>query len=251
MEFEKKLLDIFQTRNYDQFKFTAGNRPIKQQAVKGLIESFTKHGWLSANPMMVNKKGEIIDGQQRFEAAKQMKIPVVFAIQGNVKLDATELIADLQIVWRWTASNYAEWFITRGNKDQNLHYNMYVKFKEQYRLPQKITLRLLCGRKHDKTTLAKNFTSGKFRVADYSRAEQMADKLQRIGEYYDGYKRSTFLDAMLKVMRNGNFNYKRFIDKLSYQKDKMVDLAKTMDYLRLIEEIYNFKCKENDIVRLF
>ena len=58
---------VYVTTNYAIFKIIPGNRPLKSAHVKRLKESILKHGYLSA-PIVTNGKGEIMDGQHRFQA---------------------------------------------------------------------------------------------------------------------------------------------------------------------------------------
>ena len=73
----------------------------------------------------------------------------------------------------------------------------------------------------------------------------------RVGKYYDGFKRRSFIYAMLKCFRNPHYCHDNFLKKLSKMSAKLTDQAGTIDYLKVIEGIYNFRIRESSKIRLF
>ncbi|MBC8147318.1 MAG: ParB N-terminal domain-containing protein, partial [Bacteroidetes bacterium] len=76
---------IYKTKNYEKFKFMVGNRPINSAHTAKLIESIK--GKYLFNPIIINEKWEIIDGQHRFEAIKQLNLPLYFFINEGYSYD--------------------------------------------------------------------------------------------------------------------------------------------------------------------
>ena len=72
---------IHQTTDYSMFQTLEGNRNLNKLHLKRLKNSFQKKYLLS--PIIVNEKFEIIDGQHRFEAGKQLGLPINFLIAPN------------------------------------------------------------------------------------------------------------------------------------------------------------------------
>lgn len=62
---EKKVNEVFQTTNYGRFKFRSDNRVVNGGHVNKLIHSMKTHGWERGSYIIVNSKGDIIDGQHR------------------------------------------------------------------------------------------------------------------------------------------------------------------------------------------
>lgn len=67
---------IFETTNYEMFKFLDQNRQPQNRPM--LTDSIKKHGLLM--PIDVNEKMQIIDGQHRFLACKQLGLPVQYRV---------------------------------------------------------------------------------------------------------------------------------------------------------------------------
>jgi len=77
----KSIAKIFYTTDYSKFNTLAGNRQVNIAHVKKLESSFDEEYLIS--PILVNEKFQIIDGQHRFEAAKNLKLPIYYyMIQG-------------------------------------------------------------------------------------------------------------------------------------------------------------------------
>ncbi len=57
-------------------------------------------------------------------------------------------------------------------------------------------------------------------------------------KYYEGYKRRSFVYAMLDLFDNPEYNHQEFIKKLSYQTTKLVDVPRAEDYLQIIDRSF-------------
>ena len=69
---------IMQTTDYDEFTFFHGNRSIDEKRLKVLMESIKTYGLI--NPIVVNQKKEIIDGQHRYQSCRNLSIPVRYNV---------------------------------------------------------------------------------------------------------------------------------------------------------------------------
>lgn len=67
----KQTNEIKRTNNYDMFKRLEGNRFVDPKKVNKLKKSINEVGYIS-NPIIVNEKMEVIDGQHRLEALKEL-----------------------------------------------------------------------------------------------------------------------------------------------------------------------------------
>lgn len=72
---------VFRTKKYSQFKRLDSNRTVKTGRVNKIKQSIEKVGYVQS-PIIVNEKMEVIDGQGRLEALKQLQIPVDYIVVG-------------------------------------------------------------------------------------------------------------------------------------------------------------------------
>jgi len=90
-------------------------------------------------------------------------------------------------------------------------------------------------------TTKKVFEEGTWVGKDFKLAQENADKLKMIKNFYSGYNRGTFASAMLGLFKNNEFNFFDFLNKLKIQPNRLEDCTSVSQYKLLIEDIYNYK----------
>lgn len=109
--------EIYSTYDYNKFRKMVGNRDVEERRVRNIVKSIEKIGWIS-NPIIVNKKMEIIDGQGRLEALKRLGMPVEYHV---VDIDSTTALNDCRVMNSnhkiWTTMDYVKSFAKSGVKD--------------------------------------------------------------------------------------------------------------------------------------
>jgi hypothetical protein len=219
-----------------------GNRDIKKSRVQSHRVSIEKHG--QKQPALINEKMEIIDGQTRYSLAKLLRKPFKYTVQQGLKIDdVTEINNNSN---KWSAQDFATSYANRGNED----YKLYLEFKEKYsRFSHSTILTLLTNSLDRNSKTEDDFRAGTFRIKNWMKATKMADYLLAISEYYAGYNRRSFILAILKVMQTENFCEKRLLRKLNVKSNLVRDFSKTEDYVKALEEVYNWK--ETNRVRFY
>jgi hypothetical protein len=224
---------IQQTTDYI-FKLHPSNRPINDLHVKSLIKSMKENYLFTL--ITVNDKYEICDGQHRYEAIKQLNLPLNFVIiPGYGESEMRRLNSNTS---NWSNDDYLKCFVNQGNED----YIKYQDFKQAYKLNHSDSQKILKWR-HQRSYTAP-FRNGEFKIYDYDKACDFMDKLLMIKPYYAGYKRTHFIHAMMTLSNNKLFNFDEFLLKLKLQPTSLVDCIRTEAYIELIERIYNFKRKD-------
>ena len=120
---EKK---IYTTTNYDIFVFTDWNREISNARVVKMVESITKVGWLP-QPVLVNEKFEVIDGQSRVKALQALGMPVEFCIREGIGRTECQMLNLFQK--NWTTKNYIDSYASEGNENYVWLREMMVRYK--------------------------------------------------------------------------------------------------------------------------
>lgn len=239
---EKQQIVVFHTKDYEKFKHLEGNRNIVKPHLKRLKASMQKKFLFS--PILVNEKHQIIDGQHRLEVCKQLGYPVYYIVKKGYGLDEIQVLnSNLK---NWNVDDYMNGYIELGIED----YNLYKLFRQEFGFDHQSCLSMLMGKdfvRDGGTSVNQEFKNGEFRVLDYKKALQSAEKIKMVGQYYKGNKRRSFVMAMLKCFKNKEYNHSVFMSKISYQSTKLVDCTNEKEYLTLIEEIYNFKSRDKRV----
>lgn len=98
---DKDTYKIMSTYRYDDFRFVEGNRDIDH--ADRIKESMMKSGLL-IQPVLCNEKMEIIEGQNRYTACRELGLPVYYVIQDGIGLDEVKSLNSASK--NWTTKNY-------------------------------------------------------------------------------------------------------------------------------------------------
>ncbi len=242
------------TDEYGRFNHIGANRNVDPRHVKSIKNSIKEHGVL-INPVLVNGNMQIVDGQHRFQACKELKKPVYYLDIGDYGIKEVQALNLSQK--NWTQKDYAESFAEMGAE----HYQTLLDFyKEMEEFTFLSCIRILQGSTSLRNISQKRaneerrasgvsnqkqvFEEGTWEVDDLERAYKWIDYLREVGKYYDGYKRTAFINAMIGLFNKPQFDKHEFLRKLSYQANALNDCSNVGDYVELIEEIYNFKKRD-------
>ena len=100
---------INKTKNYEMFKFREDNRlKIDQSHVNKLINSIQSRNLLDMRPIIVNSDYEILDGQHRLLAAKNLGVEIYYEIEE--KLEHKDIIL-MNVAKSWAVCDYMNYFV--------------------------------------------------------------------------------------------------------------------------------------------
>ena len=238
------------TNDYNMFKRCKGNRQINKLHVKRLKESMSEE--FIPMPIIVNEKNEIIDGQHRFTAAKELGLDIPF-IKVN-KLGKNQIHRLNTNSKNWNGKDYLYDYCEMGMSD----YIVYRDFIEKYGFDWNVTNALLSGKNRMSGKDNVLFIDGLFKVKNLSKAEKRARMLMDFAPFYPcvsvkerGFRRRNFIYAMLDVFDNPDYNHEEFLKKLNRQSAKLYGNSTIEEYLRAVEKIYNSNRPVGQKVRFY
>lgn len=238
---------IQSTTNYSRFKFMDGNRPVNNARVRKLIRSIKRKNMLQQFPIVCQKNSSglyIMDGQHRFTAAEQLKLPVFFIEGKNIEI--SDIAATNSAQKGWTPRDFVESFAAQGNAE-------YVKLRDfinEHGLPVTTSANILAGNFNDTGCIQHAISVGTFKVTSFEFANRVAGGVRACQPFFAPYKDRGFVIAVAHLLRVKGFSITRFVQKLEHQSAKMIKCSAWVQYVDVIEEIYNWKCRADDIVAL-
>jgi hypothetical protein len=242
---EKQVGSIFRTKNYEKFKFNAFNREIKQAHIKWLSEQMLKYGFIKGKAITCNEKYEIIDGHHRFLTAKTLGIPFDYEIIKGGNEDLLQLSNVGQN--NWDKKNFTNFWALKGNENYIALKNFMEKYPK-YHITQALILLMNEPNAHPKT---KVFQNGEFKIASLKKAEDYAQKIEKLAEVFPKAYQSKFMSALICCeTRSNNFSFAEFYEKLKKFPDKLTPSITTKSYLEKFEEIYNYHRPKKNFVKL-
>jgi hypothetical protein len=238
---------IHETRDYDQFVLMNNNREQTQGHVERIKQSFEEVGNLTAvNPILVNEKMEIIDGQHRYLACKELGVPVFYTVREGLGINDAR---QMNILHRsWIADDYALSYANSGNES----YKKYLKIREDYGFSHTVLLRYIQGGRKDKQMIV--FRRGDLVIEDESlpiiteRLDMLTEALGYLPNVTHGDR--SFALALLNISNSRNYLNTRMMRKLAMYGMNMRRYGSVDEYARALEDIYNHG-QQNDRVRLY
>tara|TARA_R110000764_G_scaffold94941_2_gene178742 strand:- start:1069 stop:1926 length:858 start_codon:yes stop_codon:yes gene_type:complete len=224
---------IKKTKNYSLFKIHRANRQINKNHVKSIKKSMQKKFLIS--PIIVNEKLEIIDGQHRLIASKDLGLPVYYFINNNYSINEMQRLNAINK--NWIPIDY----LNTGVELNNQNYIDYKRFKKKYGFSHDINLTLLTDNSTNNNL--HKFKEGIFKVKNYELACEYADLIYLISPYYKEFKRRRFISAILFLLKHKQdvFSMQEFVKKLKSRPNSLQNCISMRQYLELIEEIYNYR----------
>lgn len=236
---------VFQTKTYEMFKFREDNRQVKNRHVSKLTEKMLSKGWIKGSYVVINEKGEIIDGQHRILAAMKANVPINYIVERGAGFD--EIRGNNQDKKNWGLSDHISGFV----KDNNPNYIILDEFTKKF--PDfRVTEALMFLTNSSNAVERSVFESGNFKVKNKEIGEKWASQVIGLKQQFPrGYNKSIFVRAILKLLsKKKEFNFDEFVRKVNLR-PSMIHLCGTVEqYIMMIEEIYNYRRRNNEKVNL-
>lgn len=93
-------LSIRSTKDHSIFNKLSGNRNINNNHLKSLVASMKKENLLALKPILVNELMEVVDGQHRLEAAKELDLEIYYLIISKTGARQVSRINSHQKNWK-------------------------------------------------------------------------------------------------------------------------------------------------------
>lgn len=249
MKYTKSAETIYTTTDYDGFVFTDWNRDVSNARVVKMVESIKKVGWLP-EPVMVNEKFEVIDGQSRVKALEKLGMPVQFCIRKGVGRKECQALNLFQK--NWTTRDYINSYIADGNDN-------YIWLKDMLEKYSALTPQIVqsCVASKGKAkhmnggAITYKITSGTLKLNFFERT-YVEDELFYLSRFTNinrvvGGRKDVFYAALVFIYRLDGIDKERVCKVLNNAcYDGIVASGTIEGWLQQIESLYNSRLKKRN-----
>lgn len=227
------------SKDYSKFNILSENRNIDHNHIDKIKESITKHGYLSSNPIIVDEKMNIIDGQHRFLACKEMGLPIDY----EVIEDSESMIIDLNTTQKkWTIYDYLKYYAIKDNNENYIRVlNLMGKYKTSAQMIFSIALKRGMGGEITRTVRQGTL---KFDVDDVARVEGCFKKIDTISKNLKKGKVTRMVQALMQISRNPLFNWDRMLRQSELYPTIAYNCRSIAEYIVMLKELYNFNIRK-------
>lgn len=235
---------IEETTEYDAFKRHKSNRKTNDKLVQRMKDAIRKKNLLKCKPIVVDKDFNIIDGQHRLEAARQLNLPVAYVIDEDVNVKDMETFNTNLMTWG--LQDYLNFNCNEGL----VEYELLADFMERENLKVNVALQLLHGCRNP--DFFREFKDGKYKYVNKEEEMEALVKKTQIQEVINYIKaktsggktyldKVTFYSSMVEFFNIKSFKFDIFMKKLQYNINMIHPCTRQGDYVSLFKEIYNWK----------
>lgn len=236
---------IFISNQYDKFNLSKFNRnPGHYKKVK---ESIENNNYTQFQPILVcvNAEGEleIVDGQNRFLACKELGLPIHFIISEDITIYAA---ADInQASKNWSSMDYARHYANRGREPYIKLLDLCAKFNQKISVVQSFGKLSKGASSH-----SVNVRNGNFEFRDDINVDEFFEYIDTFKQYYPNfYNKERFVKAMLKVYLHPEFDREQMDRKLELTYAILREQPRVDMMIDEILKVYNYKSRNPIVMR--
>jgi hypothetical protein len=235
---------ILQTKDYTIFKKRYENRDLKPHLIEILKESISKKNLLSFFPITVNGKMEVMDGQNRLEACRQLGETVWYTINDDMTDEDMLAISTNMLAWGYL--DYLEYFCKKGYPE----YKLMKQIMDDYSIGHDHVMKFRAAGNMSKKGKSL-FTCGELKLIPESvirdRMEKFQDIVSTMKDHMIGnkewLKQKVFFLSIIIMLNDPDFDVEYFKQKVILQIHRVKRCPSAQVYIELWQDIYNYKLR--------
>lgn len=228
------------TADYSVFKDFSSNRELDQKHVNRLVRAISKRNLLHVNPIVVDKNMRVIDGQHRLAAAQILKVDIYYIMEDINSKDISMLNSNQK---NWNAMDYIN-FYTIEKSSSFIKLSGLINNHPQIAVSALLVLSNSEGRRD-----IVQLKDGYLDVLSIDHAKEVCMICEDLFKRFDCcfVFDSRFPLALDRAIKAENFSIDTLIEKIEANPRAFVCCHTKMQYLKMIEEIYNRNLSKNKI----
>jgi hypothetical protein len=226
---------IQKTNNYEIFSFLQNNRGIAKTRLQSMVKSINENGYFMSRPIIVTPSMQIIDGQSRFLALKQLNMEIPYCIE---TANPTKLMFTLnEIQSQWQFIDYIKAHAIAGSK----FYKKVLEISEIKSLQASNALIIVAG-----TKIKGNIVKKGVELPINTEYDKIVNYLIQCSQYLPYWKNNTFVFAIVNLFKKTNEAQRKLILKKIPSLPQQITIT---DYMFVFENILN-KYKKQDSLKI-
>lgn len=225
---------IWVATDYSKFNLNEFNR--EPGHYRKVLESIKANDHTQYQPILVDKHMNIVDGQNRFLACKELGLPIYFIVSREIHIFAA---ADInQASKNWNMQDYVQHYSKRGKEAYTKMIDLAAKYN------QRISVIAQFGKMTDSVrSHTENVKKGNFQFRDDVNVDKFFQHLAFFQKYYKFSTNERFVKALLKMYMNQEYSEKTMVNKLRLASGIVNDQPSVDLMLAELLKLYNYKSR--------
>ena len=252
------LTPIFITQNYSMFGHIGGNRNLDNSNLNKIKQSISKkHIKTNAVICILDTDDAIqplkmVDGQHRFEACKELNIPVSYVIDDTLTM--ASILNDITLLntasKEWDVSDFMNSEAQKGNQNYVLYSEVYNIFDKSF---DHESLFFILNNDDNRTGPKISYPSFKsgnlqFDQSDYNYLTQRLKDISKFNHYNELGGKRYYQKALNRLMNTKGFDMVQMLSKIQSRQSTIIKCTTVDGALRQLADIYNWKIQSGRIL---
>lgn len=229
------------TKDYERFTLLEFNRQnLNREHINKIKASITKNGYIG-NPILVNTDFEILDGQHRFIALKEMGKEVPYEVQDL----GYSAIIDLNITQKkWSIEDYINYY---SEKDKNPNYTRLKRLCNELKCGCNLIL-IMGFRACVNGDVRKKIKDGtlSFKMDEELKVNQFYKNFMTIAKNLNMKPATKMCSALADLSTRRGFNWTTMIEKTEKYPTIAYNCRTQEEFIVMLKGIYNFNTRTQD-----
>lgn len=238
---ESVRVKVYQSSDYNQFKFITGNRSLNDSKIKKIINEIDNgNDMLCYYPIQVKETEnglDILDGQHRFFISKFFQRPVFYILIKESK-EMHEIARVNSNVEKWKMDDFLNCYIKACDKN----YLQVQEFMQKYPLNYSVVIKLLelghPGGEGARSNATEDFKNGTFKVNEWDAAVELVEKC-KLFEASGLWTSKGFIIAIYRIQKAGLISIEDLAAAYRMRPEMLTRQAAYKQYVNNLEQIVN------------
>lgn len=226
---------VWVATDYSQFKLNEFNR--NPSHYKRVRDSIKQKDYTMYQPILVDKDMNIVDGQNRFLACKELGKPIYFIISQEIKVFAAAEIN--QASKNWGMNDYVEHYAKRGRESYVNMLDLAAKYKQKISVIAQFGKFSEGSRSHSDTV-----KKGVFQFREDIDIDAFFQHAQSFQHYYNFADKERFVRALLKLYTHPEYKVSKMLDNLRRASAIVHDQPNAEMLIVELLKLYNFRARK-------
>lgn len=226
---------IWTATDYSKFKLNEFNR--EPSHYKRVLDSIQRNDHTKYQPILVDREMNIVDGQNRFLACKELGLPIHFIVSKDIHIFAA---ADInQASKNWSTLDYVQHYSKRGKESYTKILDLCAKYN------QRISIIIQFGKLSEGAkSHTENVKRGNFQFREDIDVEDFFEHVSVFNNYYDFSKNDRFVRALLRLYLHEDYDKNRMVNKLRKASGIVNEQPKIELIVEELLKVYNYRARK-------
>lgn len=230
--------------DYSVFKTLLGNREIEKRRITKAMKGLQTAGQ-QLIPIVVNERMEVIEGQARLKACKELGLPVEYTIRKGARVEDAILLNTTST--KWGIVDYIRSYASQGNEN----YKFLLNLMETHPLFSPSAVIILATSTSSSGLVQEHIREGRFTVS-IKEMLKIKEKVEFVYRFVTDIKRVKgtkyyWVNAIGFCYDSPHINNKQLKQKLIDYSFKLEPVSNVLMAIEKLEEIYNYHSRDDKV----